>query len=178
MFPAKYIGRPVDLFSAPQPRRSLALFSVLKLRGLGSALTLTKIVSLSYERPRLLVTRLHLVVISTIFYWYIIEAGFAIIAACMPSLRFLFANRSLQSVVHRFRNAVSLRSDSTRQHAFYTDIESTRPINHIPQIYGLTDIPTETNVVGGDDKNVKLHTLPRAGQIQVERGILQTRGNA
>lgn len=39
-----------------------------------------------------------------------IEAGLAIIAACLPNLRFLFSKISLDSIVNSVRSALSLQS--------------------------------------------------------------------
>ena len=43
-------------------------------------------------------------------YWSLLEAGLALIAACLPSLSVLFAKRSLASVISSVRSALSLRS--------------------------------------------------------------------
>jgi len=43
-------------------------------------------------------------------YWALLEAGLALIAACLPSLSVLFAKRSLASVISSVRSALSLRS--------------------------------------------------------------------
>ena len=137
-----------------------------------------KIVSMSSMQPLLVVICLHSVTISTIFYWYMIEAGVSLIAACLPSLRFLFANKSLQSIVHSVRSVISLRSTPKRRNDYYTDVESNDSVSKARHIYGQKDTSTATNVVGGIGKDIELHPLPQAGQIQVEHKLLQTRGNA
>lgn len=137
-----------------------------------------KIVSAFLVLPLPLVICLHLVTISTIFYWYMIEAGVSLIAACLPSLRFLFANKSLLSIVYSVRSAISLRSTPIRRNDYYTDVESNRSIRKAGRIYGHKDASTATNVVGGIDKDIELHPLPPADQIQVEHKLLQTHGNA
>lgn len=80
--------------------------------------------------------------------------------------------------MYSFRSVISLRSTSTRRNEYYTDVESSHSVSNGPRIYGQNDNAMKTMVVGGMDTETELQTLPRAGQIQVEHGILQTRGNA
>ena len=50
------------------------------------------------------------VTISTLLYWSMIEAGLAIIAACLPTLRVLFSKVSFDTLVRNLRSALSLTS--------------------------------------------------------------------
>ena len=93
----------------------------------------------------------------------------------MPSLRFLIANKSLQSVVHSVRSAISLGSVSSRRNEDYTDIESLHTNSDTTKLYGQKSTPITTNVVGGVNEDLELHSLPQAGQIKVEHGMLQNR---
>ena len=133
-----------------------------------------KIVCIFSVQPLLLITCLYSVTLSTILYWYVVEAGTALIAACLPSLRFFFTNKSLQSVLYSIRSVVSLRSTASRQADYYTDIESNHSISNARQIYGQKDTQAATHVVGGIGKDTELHHLPQRGQIQVEHELSQT----
>jgi len=53
--------------------------------------------------------------VSTILYWSMIEGGLAIIAACLPTLRFLVGKLSLDSIVNSVRNVLTLESKRSRQ---------------------------------------------------------------
>lgn len=108
-----------------------------------------------------------------------IEAGVSLIAACLPSLQFLFANKSLYSIVYSVRSAISLRLTSIWRNDYYIDVESNHSISKAGRIHGHRDASTATNVVGGIGKGIELqlHPLPPADQIQEEHKLLQTRGN-
>ncbi|MCJ1437277.1 hypothetical protein MMC27_006663 [Xylographa pallens] len=110
--------------------------------------------------------------ISTIMYWYMIEAGISLIAACLPTLRFLFANKSLQTVMQSVRSAISLRSSSShRGDNDFSDIES----NHSrAQIYGPGSGTMETSAVGKTDKGLEMTHFPQDGRIHVEHEVSQT----
>ena len=71
------------------------------------------------------------VVSSTTLYWSTLEAGLSIIAICLPTLRPLFARKSMDSIVRSVRGVMSLGSvtsshnrdtaNATTDH--YTEIE-------------------------------------------------------
>lgn len=107
-----------------------------------------------------------------------IEAGVSLIAACLPSLPFLVANKSLHSIVYSVRCAISLRSTPIRKNDYYIDVESNHSICKARRLNGHKDASTATNMVGGIGKDIELHPLPPADQIQVGHKLLQTRGNA
>ena len=113
-----------------------------------------------------------LVTVSTLFYWYMIQAGLALIAACLPSFRFLLSKKSLQTVIHSFRSVVSLKSTSSRETRRYTDIESKRPFEKATKIYGQEDMPMQTKVVGGVSESIEMQP---SGGISVQHGLSQTR---
>ncbi|MCJ1462679.1 hypothetical protein MMC07_001282 [Pseudocyphellaria aurata] len=52
--------------------------------------------------------------VSTILYWAMIEAGLAVIAACLPTLRFLVGKVSVSSILQSVRSALSLGSVSAQ----------------------------------------------------------------
>lgn len=56
--------------------------------------------------------------VSTVLYWSLIEAGLAIIAACLPTLRCLIGKVSLSSIVYYVRNALSVGSKYTQEEQF------------------------------------------------------------
>ena len=49
-------------------------------------------------------------VVSILLFWAMMEMGVAMIAVCLPTLRPLFRNLSLESIIRSVRSAVSLRS--------------------------------------------------------------------
>ena len=49
-------------------------------------------------------------VVSILLFWAMMEMGVAMIAVCLPTLRPLFRNWSLESIIRSVRSAVSLRS--------------------------------------------------------------------
>ena len=49
-------------------------------------------------------------VVSILLFWGMMEIGVAMIAICLPTLRPILQNRSLESVVRSVRSAISLRS--------------------------------------------------------------------
>ena len=59
-------------------------------------------------------------------YWSLLEAGLALIAACMPSLSALFAKRSLGSVLQSVRSVFSLHSLRTNDS---NDTQNTVDVN-------------------------------------------------
>jgi len=100
---------------------------------------------------------------STLFYWTMIEAGIALIACCLPTLKPLVIGRRLSSVIASVRGVISLpsvRSQGSRNskswpttHAanrIYTKMDKDTPVA-IPletmQSYGSRD-PSGENVVG------------------------------
>ena len=89
-------------------------------------------------------------VIALILFWSIIETGVAIIAACLPTLRPLFSNWSLESVIRSVRSAISLnslRSSSQRS----TRSQTAQPGNDQTTATALGD-PAQTQ-----------HQWPRSG---------------
>lgn len=65
--------------------------------------------SFKYEKENLL-TNPHKVTNSTILYWSMIEAGLAVIAACLPTLGVLVGKFSLSSILYSVRSALSIGS--------------------------------------------------------------------
>ena len=49
-------------------------------------------------------------VVSILLFWAMMEMGVAMIAVCLPTLRPLFRNWSLESIIRSVRSVVSLRS--------------------------------------------------------------------
>jgi hypothetical protein len=59
-------------------------------------------------------TNFHAETISTIFYWGMIEAGLAMIACCLPTLKPLISEHGIQSAIASVRSAISLHSLGNR----------------------------------------------------------------
>lgn len=55
-------------------------------------------------------------VLTTVAVWSQVEAGIAVITACLPSIRPLFHRKSLESLVNSLRSAISLHSLNNSQH--------------------------------------------------------------
>lgn len=53
--------------------------------------------------------------VSTILYWSMIEAGLAIIAACLPTLQYLVRKVTLDKVIRSVRSTLSLHSNHSQQ---------------------------------------------------------------
>ena len=51
-----------------------------------------------------------LVGMTVALYWSLIEAGLALVAACLPSISSLFRSMSFNAIIKSFRSALSLRS--------------------------------------------------------------------
>ncbi|KAI5920752.1 hypothetical protein F4810DRAFT_681869 [Camillea tinctor] len=52
--------------------------------------------------------------VSTVMYWFMVEAGLSLIVACLPTIQNLFRGQSLGSVVASVRSAISLTSFTGR----------------------------------------------------------------
>ncbi len=95
------------------------------------------------------------VTVSTILYWSMIEAGLAIIAACLPTLQFLIRKVSLDSVVSSVRSALSLHSMRSQQPESrpmgpYTSIQAGGEVASITPIVGESN-PSDVLVTGSMD---------------------------
>ncbi|KAL2043666.1 hypothetical protein N7G274_003973, partial [Stereocaulon virgatum] len=64
-------------------------------------------------------------VLTTVAVWSQVEAGIAVITACLPSIRPLFHRKSLESLVNSLRSAISLHSLTDSQHRPDRDNEPT-----------------------------------------------------
>lgn len=115
---------------------------------------------------------------STTLYWSIIEAGLSIIAICLPTLRPLFARKSMDSIVRSVRGVMSLGSvtsshnrdsgSATTDH--YTEIEEhglkTAHAAYLTRVDGQVE-----SIVMHDQSERSLETVP--GVIQVESKLAQ-----
>lgn len=127
-------------------------------------------------------TSLLKVVVSTILYWSMIEGGLAVIAACLPTLRFLVRNISLSSFLHRFRGTLSHRSVHKQQKKWYqrppaalskesyTDIHAGPPTSSTSDAAGEMNNNPIDRLVKGD---MNRHSDPQELGIQVTRHFSQ-----
>lgn len=99
------------------------------------------------------------VTVSTILYWYMIEAGLAIIAACLPSLQFLIRKVSLDRMIRSVRSALSLQSTRSQnsQSKFmgpYIDMKADG------------DVPSVTTMVGkgGTSEDLVMGSITRPSE--------------
>ena len=65
-------------------------------------------------------------VLTTVAVWSQVEAGVAVITACLPTIRSLFHRKSLESLVNNLRSALSLHSLNNSQHRPDHDNDPTR----------------------------------------------------
>ena len=75
-------------------------------------------------------------------YWSVLESGLALIAACLPTLSFLFKAPTIQSAVKRGRSALSLRSWHSSKKLSKCGGDRTSPagLEHNSSDAGLTKI--------------------------------------
>ena len=95
--------------------------------------------SSSFQLKEVILT-ISIVTITVALYWAYIEAGLALLAACLPSLSTLFARASIASIIRSVRSVLSLHSISSqnprrsqqnpragpRQHAPYKNLADER----------------------------------------------------
>lgn len=68
--------------------------------------------TVSHECHRSLKTLLTIsVLITTSLFWNMLEVSLGIVASCLPTLRGLFTNRSVDSVVNSIKVKLSIRSE-------------------------------------------------------------------
>lgn len=84
------------------------------------------------------------VTVSTILYWSMIEAGLAIIAACLPTLQFLVRKVSIDSMVNSVRSALSLRSMRSQQ-------PESRPMGPYTNIQADSEVASSAPIAGGSN---------------------------
>lgn len=102
------------------------------------------------------------VTVSTILYWSMIEAGLAIVAACLPTLQYLVRKSSLDSMFSSVRSAFSLHSFPSQRSSLGTkapyenmgggsDSASNAPIveaNKTSNVFVMENVKSSRN---GDD---------------------------
>lgn len=104
-----------------------------------------------------LLTSRQKVAVSTILYWAMIEGGLAVIAACLPTLRFLVGNVSISSILYSMRSALSLGSVNPQdrrdqyQRSPTNSKESYRHINLGSSTSSTFNITREKNKVSTDN---------------------------
>ena len=81
------------------------------------------------------------VTVSTILYWSMIEAGLAVIAACLPTLQFLIRKVSLDGMISSVRSALSLQSMRSQQ------IES-RPMGPYTNMRADSEVTSTAPIMG------------------------------
>jgi hypothetical protein len=74
----------------------------------------------------LMPTNYPLVVITGMMSWLLLEAHLGILAACLPTIRFLFKGLSPESVINSVRSALSLRSLNSMNTQNNDDREASR----------------------------------------------------
>ena len=117
--------------------------------------------------------------ITQVLYWSMIESGLALVAACLPTLRFLFGNFSPESLIRSIRSVMSLeslrsqRSEDSR-HVRLSDQDSTSTSSHTQlakgeevgatEIYAMADLEAQKS-------------MPHS-QIMVKSDIVQVENSA
>ena len=123
-------------------------------------------------------------VVSTVLYWSMIEGGLAVIAACLPTLRFLIRNVSLPSFIHSLLGALNFGSVDRQQKKWY---QRSPARSKEPHKYIHADSPTSStfdpareknsnpidNLVRGNLDRHNRHLDPQGHGIQVTRHFSQ-----
>ena len=69
----------------------------------------------SEPAPQLLNPVFYLVSLTVSYYWSLLEAGLALIAACLPPMSYLFTHFNVHSVINSIRSTLSLHSFRSSQ---------------------------------------------------------------
>ena len=115
-------------------------------------------------------------VLALLLFWSLIGSDIALTAACLPSLRLLFGQLSVESMVHSVRSVLSLSSlRSTKSHDDKTqeiggDKYSTSSQRHLAALTG--EVALETHDTREDVDMLPLDPLPK-GQIIVRNSVSQ-----
>lgn len=107
------------------------------------------------------------VTVTTILYWSMIEAGLAIIAACLPNLRFLVSKVSLDSVVNSVRSALSLDSLHSQRSRRFVSHSDGSYTNIVPGNSSASQMPV-ISVIGSAGS---LHVDDKHGAKTTDSGI-------
>ena len=103
-----------------------------------------------------------------------IEAGMALIAACLPTLRTLFADRSLQTLLPRFRSGISLESFSAQLNWFSNDVGSIKTSKDLERISESREIAHHMYVGGITGSDIELRLFPNLEEIYVRQEVTLT----
>lgn len=109
-----------------------------------------------------------IVTVSTILYWSMIEAGLAIIAACLPTLQFLVRKVSLDSIVNSVRSALSLQSMRSQR-------PESRPMGPYTNIQADSEVASTAPIVGESNTSDVLVMGNVDGLPAKENGIYVTK---
>ncbi len=119
-----------------------------------------------------------LAIIALILFLSVIESDIALIAACLPTLRFLFGQVGLENIVHSIRSVFSLSSRrSTKSHDETTkerDFErnSSSSQRHLARLAGDSTLETNATRYDLDMEMQPTDKAPR-GQIVVRNSVSQ-----
>ena len=97
-------------------------------------------------------------------YWCIIEAGFGLTAACLPTLYGLFRTKALESIVRSVRSIASLGSSpkgsqrSERSHgvSYKSNVRDGSTTSH-------------AEILASSSQDVEMEPLPKPNQIKVQK---------
>ncbi|KAL6715461.1 hypothetical protein ACLMJK_006422 [Lecanora helva] len=93
---------------------------------------------------------------ATFLYWTMLEQGLATVVACLPTLQVLFSLKSLESVVHSVRSALSL------------DSIHSQGSRHTGQPY-----QTQTAASVRSDGSETAITKQKHSEVEIERGEIE-----
>lgn len=97
-------------------------------------------------------------------YWCIVEAGFGLTAACLPTLYGLFRTKALESIVRSVRSIVSLGSSPAGSQGS----RRSRGLSYKGDAsHGSTTSHAE--ILPSNSQDVELEPLPKANQIRVQK---------
>lgn len=116
------------------------------------------------------------VTVSTIVLWSMVEAGLAVIAACLPTLRFLVGKISLDSMMNSVRSAFSLRSIHTqrsqnstaRPGGPYLDLDGSASSTKMVPKVGVTEIIAMGDIEMANPAGDSIHVTKEVSQYNSE----------
>ncbi|KAL9073756.1 MAG: hypothetical protein Q9161_002794 [Pseudevernia consocians] len=108
-------------------------------------------------------------VVSLILFWPMVEMGVALVAACLPTLRPLFHDVSVESVIHSVRSKLSLSSLRSTSKSSLTQGDTARRSNDSTRAFASKDVVT--NALPEDDEYLETHIMADVGSERSENQL-------
>ena len=117
------------------------------------------------------------------YYWSLLEAGLALIAACLPPMSYLFTHFNIHSVINSIRSTLSLHSFRSSQHSNGSkNYPHARDEHDLGNLYKTTEHKDSTasraamlRTISSDGEERALPDLeaplPAHGAVETERDV-------